>query len=113
MGGNYNYLVRIPSVLRHWLSEAHTVAVLRNLRPGLLERYRRPGQQMAAFCFGTPKHRLRQDGPKQGPILVQLQFRTRPRTFGLAGVDPGDRSAIISSNQLRSDRSVVRQAIGS
>ena len=89
------------------LVEAYAVAVVCALRPGLLEGDRRSGQQMAAFCFGAPKHKLRQDGPQQGSVLVQFQFHTRPHTFGLAGVDPCDRSAIVSSDQSRSNPSVV------
>ena len=98
------YFVR-PYVIR--LVEACTVTVVCALRPGLLEGDRRSGQQMATFCFGAPKHKLRQDGSQQGPIPVQLQLHTRPRTFGLAGVDPRDRSAIASSDPSRSDLSVA------
>ena len=62
---------------------------------------------MAAFCFGAPKHKLRQDGPQQGSVPVQLQFHTRPHTSRLARVDPCDRSAIVSSDRSLSDLSVV------
>ena len=60
MGGNYNYLVRISCIVMSFGLMRFTLplVVLRTLRPGLLERYCRPGQQMAALRFGTPKHKL-------------------------------------------------------
>jgi hypothetical protein len=82
----------------NWLDDPHDVAVVRTFRPGLLERHLRPGQQMAALCSGTPKYKFRQDGSQQGPIPLQLQSHTCSHTFGLAGVDPSDRSALVSPN---------------
>lgn len=62
----------------NWLDYTHTAAVVRTLRPDLLERHLRSGQQMATFCFGPLKHKLGQDGSQQGPVLVQFQSHPRP-----------------------------------
>lgn len=72
MGGNYNYMVRRPSIiLNHLKLHADSFRKdLRVVRSSVLERYCWTDQPLAAENIGPPEHQFGDDGTAQDSIFI-------------------------------------------